>query len=37
LFDMPRMYAMLIVLFVIAIGANTIVGWLGGLHTLQRN
>jgi len=33
LFDMPRMYAMLIVLFVIAIGANAIVGWLGGLHT----
>jgi ABC-type nitrate/sulfonate/bicarbonate transport system permease component len=37
LFDMPRMYAMLIVLFVIAIGANAVVGWLGGLHTHQRN
>ena len=28
-FDMPRMYAMLIVLFVIAIGANALVGMLG--------
>jgi NitT/TauT family transport system permease protein len=37
LFDMPRMYAMLIVLFVLAIGANAIVGRLGGLHTIQRN
>jgi len=26
---MPRMYALLIVVFVIAIGANTLVGWLG--------
>jgi ABC-type nitrate/sulfonate/bicarbonate transport system permease component len=26
LFDMPRMYALLIVLFVIAIGANALVG-----------
>ena len=30
LFDMPRMYAMLIVLFVLAIGANALVGWVGG-------
>jgi NitT/TauT family transport system permease protein len=37
LFDMPRMYAMLIVLFVLAIGANAIVGRLGGLHTIQRH
>lgn len=37
LFDMPRMYAMLIVLFVLAIGANAIVGRLGGLHNIQRN
>jgi NitT/TauT family transport system permease protein len=37
LFDMPRMYAMLIVLFVLAIGANAIVGRLGGLHTIRRN
>ncbi len=29
LFDMPRMYALLIVLFVFAIGANAIVGRLG--------
>jgi NitT/TauT family transport system permease protein len=29
-FDMPRMYAMLIVLFVIAIGANALIGRLGG-------
>jgi len=36
LFDMPRMYAMLIVLFVLAIGANALVGRLGGLHTIRR-
>ena len=30
-FDMPRMYAMLIVLFVVAIGANALIGRLGGL------
>jgi len=29
-FDMPRMYALLIVLFVLAIGANTLVGRLAG-------
>jgi ABC-type nitrate/sulfonate/bicarbonate transport system permease component len=28
-FDMPRMYAMLIALFVLAIGANALIGWLG--------
>jgi NitT/TauT family transport system permease protein len=28
-FDMPRMYAMLIVLFVVAIGANALIGKLG--------
>jgi NitT/TauT family transport system permease protein len=28
-FDMPRMYALLIVVFVIAIGANALVGWVG--------
>ena len=37
LFDMPRMYAMLIVLFVIAIGVNTLVGRLGGLNTIRRS
>jgi len=30
LFDMPRMYALLIVLFVLAIGANAVIGRLGG-------
>ena len=36
LFDMPRMYAMLIVLFVLAIGANAVVGRLGGLDSIKR-
>lgn len=36
-FDMPSMYAMLFVLFVLAIGANALVGRLGGLHTIQRH
>ena len=36
-FDMPRMYAMLIVLFVLAIGANALVGHLGGLERIKRN
>jgi ABC-type nitrate/sulfonate/bicarbonate transport system permease component len=31
-FDTPRMYAMLIVLFVIAIGANALIGRLGRVH-----
>jgi ABC-type nitrate/sulfonate/bicarbonate transport system permease component len=35
-FDMPRMYANLIVLFVLAIAANALVGRLGGLHTIKR-
>jgi NitT/TauT family transport system permease protein len=34
LFDMPRMYAMLIVLFVLAIAANALIGRLGGLGGL---
>lgn len=29
LFDMPKMYALVIVLFVLAIGANVLIGWLG--------
>jgi ABC-type nitrate/sulfonate/bicarbonate transport system permease component len=37
LFDMPRMYAMLIVLFVLAIAANALVGRLGRLHTIRRS
>jgi ABC-type nitrate/sulfonate/bicarbonate transport system permease component len=36
-FDMPSMYAMLIVLFVLAIGVNALVGRLGGLHTIRRS
>jgi ABC-type nitrate/sulfonate/bicarbonate transport system permease component len=35
-FDMPRMYAMLIVLIVLAIGANALVGRLGGLDSIKR-
>jgi ABC-type nitrate/sulfonate/bicarbonate transport system permease component len=35
-FDMPRMYAMLIVLFVLAIGANALVGRFGGLENIKR-
>lgn len=35
-FDMPRMYANLIVLFVLAIGANALVGRLGGLHSIKQ-
>ena len=36
LFDMPRMYAMLIVLFAVAIGANALVGRLGGLGAIRQ-
>jgi NitT/TauT family transport system permease protein len=36
LFDMPRMYAMLTVLFVVAIGANALVGRLGGLAAIRQ-
>ena len=36
IFDMPRMYAMLIVLFVLAIGANALIGRIGGLDTIRR-
>jgi ABC-type nitrate/sulfonate/bicarbonate transport system permease component len=37
IFDMPRMYANLFVLFVLAIGANALVGRLGGLDSIKRN
>jgi len=37
IFDMPRMYALLIVLFVLAIGANALVGRLGGLDSIKRH
>jgi ABC-type nitrate/sulfonate/bicarbonate transport system permease component len=36
IFDMPGMYAMLIVLFVLAIGANALIGRLGGLDSIKR-
>ncbi len=36
LFDMPQMYALLIVLFVIAIGLNALIGRLGGLDDIKR-
>ena len=36
IFDMPRMYAMLIVLFVVAIGANVLVTRLGGLDAIKQ-
>jgi ABC-type nitrate/sulfonate/bicarbonate transport system permease component len=35
-FDMPRMYALLIVVFVIAIGANALVGRLGAARAAAR-
>jgi NitT/TauT family transport system permease protein len=37
LFDMPRMYAMLIVLFVLAIGANALIGWIGSLDRVRAS
>jgi NitT/TauT family transport system permease protein len=37
LFDMPSMYSLLIVLFVIAIGANALIGRLGGLDQIKRS
>ncbi len=36
-FDMPKMYALLIILFALAIGANAIVGRIGGLDTIRRS
>jgi ABC-type nitrate/sulfonate/bicarbonate transport system permease component len=35
-FDMPRMYAMMIVLFALAIGANTLVARFGGLDSIRQ-
>ena len=35
LFNMPQMYALLIVLFVIAIGANALIGRLGGVDRIR--
>ena len=35
IFNMPQMYSLLIILFVIAIGANELIGRFGGLHDDQ--
>jgi ABC-type nitrate/sulfonate/bicarbonate transport system permease component len=35
-FNMPRMYALLIVLFVLSIGANALIGRLGGVDAIRR-
>jgi ABC-type nitrate/sulfonate/bicarbonate transport system permease component len=35
-FDMPRMYAMLIVLFALGFAANEAIGRLGGLDSIKR-
>jgi len=35
-FRMPEMYALLIILFVIAIGANALIGRLGGVESVKR-
>ena len=35
LFNMPQMYSLLIVLFVISIGANALISRLGGLHDIK--
>jgi NitT/TauT family transport system permease protein len=37
IFNMPQMYALLIILFVIAIGANALIGRLGGLDDIKRS
>jgi NitT/TauT family transport system permease protein len=37
LFNMPQMYSLLIVLFVISIGANALIGRLGGLDNIRRS
>ena len=35
MFNMPQMYSLLIVLFVVAIGANALIGRLGGLRDIR--
>ena len=35
-FNMPRMYALLIVLFVLSIGVNALIGRLGGVDAIKR-
>jgi ABC-type nitrate/sulfonate/bicarbonate transport system permease component len=36
LFRMPEMYSLLIILFIIAVGANALIGRLGGIETIKR-
>jgi NitT/TauT family transport system permease protein len=36
LFNMPQMYSLLIVLFVVSIGANALIGHFGGLDDIKR-
>jgi ABC-type nitrate/sulfonate/bicarbonate transport system permease component len=36
IFNMPQMYSLIIVLFVIAIGANALIGRLGGLANIRQ-
>jgi hypothetical protein len=35
-FDLPLLYAMLIVLFGLAFGVNALIGRLGGLDSIKR-
>ncbi|HEY2185843.1 MAG TPA: ABC transporter permease [Xanthobacteraceae bacterium] len=37
IFNMPQMYALLIILFVISIGANSLIGRIGGLESIKRS
>jgi ABC-type nitrate/sulfonate/bicarbonate transport system permease component len=37
IFNMPQMYSLLIILFVIAIGANTLIGRVGQLDNIKRS
>jgi ABC-type nitrate/sulfonate/bicarbonate transport system permease component len=37
IFNMPQMYALLIILFVMAIAANTLIGRVGGLDDIKRS
>src|SRR3981081_3026343 len=37
IFNMPQMYALLIILFVISIGANSLIGRVGGLEDIKRS
>jgi ABC-type nitrate/sulfonate/bicarbonate transport system permease component len=37
IFNMPQMYALLIILFVISIGANSLIGRVGGLDDIRRS